>query len=91
VSKRSKLLNFPNQDRQQEQAVQEFSGAMLHRLRAQDHWFTWEPTEQEMLFALAKAWENIKQAQQKQDRKAVQEFSADLANLAMKCFKQYGK
>lgn len=92
MSRKSKLLRFPlNVDRKQDQAVEEFSGAMLSQLRLQKEFFIWEPTEEEMLLGLAKLWEQIRQAHHIRDRRAVQVASADLGNLALKCFNYYGK
>ena len=75
----------------QENAVQHFSGAMLHRLRPQVDFLKKDFTEEEMLLALAKTFEEIRKAHVRRDRRFVQEQAADMGNLAMWCFRNYGK
>jgi hypothetical protein len=88
VKKGKKELHM---DHLQEQAVRVFSGAMLSQLRGKVDFLTRSYTEDEMLLALAKEFEEIRKANVRRDTRCVQEHAADLANLAMKCFRDYGK
>lgn len=78
-------------EREQERVVQEFAGAMLSQLRLQPEWFKWQPSKMEMQLALSKAFVQILSAHAAGLPRTAQVASADLANLAMKCFQIYGK
>lgn len=74
--------------------IARFGDWMLQQLRDNEHkghWPSWKPKLSEMEMMVARTWHQLKIAHASNNPRRAAELSADLANLALKCFSEYGE